>query len=680
MKKRFLAIVLTLCMLFTAMPAFAETTLNVERVSGADRYQTAIETSKEAYDQSDAVVLASGENYPDALVGGSLAVQIQAPLILTKSGSLPDGFHEELERLKAEKIYIIGGENTISKELMESLAYRYNPVRLAGDDRQATAMAVYQERRLIASELKEILPLSARHTVNGWDFPDALSAGPLVGRQAASTDDINFLFLAKEAPDTDGVIIGGENSVKGNVNKRIAGADRYATAVEVAKEYVNRFGAFDTVVLVDGTNYPDALSASSLAGAKNAPILLTRPGGLDQATLDYIRSSAKTVYIVGGENSVSSGVITELYYNTDSLYAELKAELQKYSKQDYQTALTGNERADMVTLLLEDREMLELANTFTKEKTDRILAELTLPTGLSELERARAATLLTIVDIKPEDFERFYSAGAYVAQSYIPIFIDAIHGDLPCELSLTGNTSDANILCYLPRAFNQVSLFMENEMLKVGIKGISEGLSTGFNIKKAEYNADYDPTLSLRYGHSSIKHAMQLIGLLRSEQIEAEVWLEPKTSSYTYMLEWGPIPEPSRDYEVVKVRDDLYIANALEYDMVFEFKDKAGKDAFDQLINTYSKKSSANPTGEGMLAGAWWQPLYTSETEMGSGYTPITDNFIEEDGYELHSFTKTEDSSAFQEGYQKIDGDLSIQTKPLWTNDAFYRYLNDEAE
>src|SRR5579862_3910184 len=55
---------------------------------------------------------------------------------------------------------------------------------------------------------------------------------------------------------------------------RISGADRYGTSAQVA---TTAFTAAPTVILATGATYPDALSASFLAGSLHAPILLTTP-------------------------------------------------------------------------------------------------------------------------------------------------------------------------------------------------------------------------------------------------------------------------------------------------------------------------------------------------------------------------------------------------------------------
>ncbi len=97
---------------------------------------------------------------------------------------------------------------------------------------------------------------------------------------------------------------------------RIAGSDRIATAIEVSKKYYN---TAHTVIIARSDMYPDSLTASPLAKALKAPILLTQKDELDDRVMDEIaRLGVKNVIIVGGESSINSAVESLLYkYDKD---------------------------------------------------------------------------------------------------------------------------------------------------------------------------------------------------------------------------------------------------------------------------------------------------------------------------------------------------------------------------
>src|SRR5699024_4582794 len=75
---------------------------------------------------------------------------------------------------------------------------------------------------------------------------------------------------------------------------------------------------FEQVFVVGGNGEADALSVSSVAGIKGAPILLTPANELNADVKTFIQKYVKDdntdadVYVVGGKNSVSTSVQNKL--------------------------------------------------------------------------------------------------------------------------------------------------------------------------------------------------------------------------------------------------------------------------------------------------------------------------------------------------------------------------------
>lgn len=92
--------------------------------------------------------------------------------------------------------------------------------------------------------------------------------------------------------------------------KRLWGADRYSTCSQIVNE---GWESSDYVVIVNGSNFPDALSASTLAKKYNAPILLTESeklGDTDSAQINRLK--VKKAFIVGGMGVVGPNVEKQL--------------------------------------------------------------------------------------------------------------------------------------------------------------------------------------------------------------------------------------------------------------------------------------------------------------------------------------------------------------------------------
>ncbi|WP_425539308.1 cell wall-binding repeat-containing protein [Microaceticoccus formicicus] len=680
MKKRILGFLLALFIFIPSLVVSADS-ISLVRISGSDRYQTAIEVGKKEFGTADYAIIASGENFADALVGGTLAVQTKSPLYLTKKDSLPENLLSELKRLNPSEVYLLGGLESVSEKVEKEIAADLKVTRVSGPNREKTAEKVVELRYIINKGTKDAFKSDSKLTefiVNGYVYPDAISAAPLVGKLVGK-DVFTALYLAdniKYYPEA--YIIGGENTVEGESPNRISGTNRYLTSLEVAKEYAKHF-EFDTVIVVNGDDYPDALSASGLSGKYNAPILLTSKNNTQSEVLKYIKNKANKVIIVGGTNSVSELVAEKILYSDDSNYNYAAKSLLTNDGKSTRTELTGNEVEDILGLFLNKLKMVELADTFTKEKAADILNGENLPATMSDLALKRAAALVSVTSIEPVDITNLVSEDKNHARTSIDRIVTAVNEFFSEEVSFTGSTSDNQIFTKLENALNSTKLLIGNEIFPVGVKMVSDDLTTGFNVKQKQ-DIGFNPELSIVYGHSDINHAKQLIGLLRSENIEAKLHLETKTSAFKYMLEWGPIPEPSDSYEVVKISEDLYIANAREYDLNIEFSNAEDKAKFDELINKYAKKSSSNPDGKGLLTGSWWQPLYWSNTEITKGYQEIIDNSANAGDYVFHSFTKTEDSEKLIDALNKFELNMVIEANKIWVNDAFIRYLNGQSE
>lgn len=143
----------------------------VTRVAGADRYETAAEVATTAFNTAEVVWLATGENYPDALAASAAAGSRGEPLLLTRSGELPQVTRDALADLGAAQVNIVGGSSAVSEAVVAQLGgVGYETVRLAGADRFATAVAV----------AAEALPTGGHALLaTGRDYPDALAGGPL---------------------------------------------------------------------------------------------------------------------------------------------------------------------------------------------------------------------------------------------------------------------------------------------------------------------------------------------------------------------------------------------------------------------------------------------------------------------------------------------------------------------
>ncbi|MGM0836112.1 MAG: cell wall-binding repeat-containing protein [Bacillota bacterium] len=291
--------------------------LNLERVDrlrGKTRYETAVEISKEGFESADVVVLARGDFYADALAGIPLAYKLGAPVLLSKTDSLIPATKEEIERLGAEKVIILGGKSAIDESIAEELEGLGVEVdRISGPTRYDTAALIAD--RLGSTNKKAVV-------VSGSNFPDALSVASFAAREGTPI----LLTRTDELPEAtskvmekfkvaDTVVIGGTAAVSDKVKNllpnaiRVRGSDRYETNIKVF-EYFNAEG--NQFYVATGKQFADALTGAALAAKNDSGVLLVNYS-IPSLTKEYIKENEiNRLTIFGGEAAVSKEVMEEL--------------------------------------------------------------------------------------------------------------------------------------------------------------------------------------------------------------------------------------------------------------------------------------------------------------------------------------------------------------------------------
>lgn len=248
-----------------------------------------------------------------------------------------------------------------------------------------------------------------------------------------------------------------------------------------------------------------------------------------------------------------------------------------------------------------------------------------------------------------------------------------------------GRISDEGLPANLRSLLDSVFIFDDEVLNTAGIDILISEATTGYSLKYAGYDARFLEEYTLRYGHDDPDHLMQLIALMKAAGFDAYVQIEPKVSVYEYMPEWGLPDEPTPTYEVVEMMEGRYFAFAMEYDMTMEFDSAEEKEAFHGLVENYAKKYDDSFDEEGnlvkpLLLDSWWQPLYYSTTAMENDeFMALTDNVItaDESGFSIHSFSLPENAGAIAAAAEQSDPELTTETRTIYVNPAFYRYITD---
>ena len=306
------------------------TRLNVERISGPDRYAVANAIAARAFPVgADVVYLVTGTKYPDALSAAPAATWQDAPLLLTPPTELLGSVADEIERLSPATVVIVGGPASVAPAVVDALD-RLGPgegptvVRIEGSDRYAASRAV-------ADYAFGDAGATLAYVSTGENFPDALSAGSPAGSSGAPVILVDGGAPSIDAPTratinalgVDSIkIAGGPASVSTGIAdslgrpgvsvQRFSGADRFAASIAVNVDaFPGGARTVDTVYLATGSNFPDALAGSALAGSQGSPLFVIPATCVPRAVLSHIeRLGATRVVLLGGPVSLHESVMS----------------------------------------------------------------------------------------------------------------------------------------------------------------------------------------------------------------------------------------------------------------------------------------------------------------------------------------------------------------------------------
>ncbi len=290
----------------------------VVRLYGDSRYDTGYAVAdalKEVLgvDKFEAVVVATGKNFADALAGSYLAVEKNAPILLTngKADNIAE-LHAYIAANVAEggKVYILGGEGAVPAAV--DAIDGYDVVRLFGDSRYDTNLAILEEAGVTGDSII---------VATGKNFADSLSASAaklpiLLVKPNAALNDAQKEVLAGMK---NIYIVGGEGAVSsayevelaayGTVT-RVFGDSRYDTSVEVAKTFCKDV---DMAVVASGKNFPDGLCGGPLAAALDAPLVLTKDGGAGAASGYVAENGIASGYVLGGDGALADDTVVDVF-------------------------------------------------------------------------------------------------------------------------------------------------------------------------------------------------------------------------------------------------------------------------------------------------------------------------------------------------------------------------------
>lgn len=273
------------------------------------------------------VFLARADVFADSLASGG-AQQSATPLLLTGPDELDPRTADELARLDPDQVVVVGGDEAVSDPVVDELeGFGYEAPRVDGTTRTDTAVGL---AGLLPDAERAVVVRGYGDDSTGSSWADSLAAGGWAASQGAPvllTDGSGLPSVVADHLEGSAVeevvVVGGVDAVPdavlddvaalGLTARRVAGADRYSTAVAVATDLWGIDGAADTdrTVLVEATAgdaWASGFAAASHAGVFSAPVLLSDPdGGLTDPVTGWVGDGNPSGTLVCGPG-VAGGV------------------------------------------------------------------------------------------------------------------------------------------------------------------------------------------------------------------------------------------------------------------------------------------------------------------------------------------------------------------------------------
>ena len=263
----------------------------------------------------------------EAFINCFSLISVTIPSSVKTIGNKAFGYYETMgEYKKIDGFTICGAKGSAAEKYANANGFKFDEVfepdvtRLAGAGRYETAAKISQAEFTQADTVVLAYSMNYADALAGVPLAKKLSAPILLTNKA--TIDKATLAEIKRLKAKNVIILGGtgaisepvENTLKkeGLKTERFEGATRYGTATAIAEKLSEKP---TDIFFVFGGNYPDALSASAAAAAKNAPIIyLTKDGELNADTAKYLAKlkkagSVKNAYVIGGPGVISDDMM-----------------------------------------------------------------------------------------------------------------------------------------------------------------------------------------------------------------------------------------------------------------------------------------------------------------------------------------------------------------------------------
>ena len=349
-----------------------------DHIIGINRHNTATSMSSSAYTQSDKVILVVSNMddkgiQPDAQVASTLAAALDSPLLFTQKNGLPDTTLQEIKRLEAKEVIVVGGESTIPNNTLTPLnSLGLKIERVSGEGRWDTSAKVATKIAANSKVSKAIVINSSNNT----NISAAVSASVALNAPILYVTDKNIdpsvesflnnssieeVYVIGTPDDAEGIAI--PDSIFSKINSSKIRRVKATTQSDVSDYFDSLLPNrnTDSALIINYDNTVDMPIAAAYAKKKGMHLFLVDKTINKNTLSKFSTGKIKKVYCIssniysGTLNNIESAIYNSVYQVDTNIHDKLKISKRvngSNSEIAANLALSSYEKSDSVVLSL----------------------------------------------------------------------------------------------------------------------------------------------------------------------------------------------------------------------------------------------------------------------------------------------------------------------------------------
>jgi Tol biopolymer transport system component len=299
------------------------------RLTGTSASGVSALASSSARRTSSVVVIANRSNWQEALCAASLAGALDAPLILTRASSLPRSLKNEIKRLGATRVYVVGPKRSVSSKA----ARQASKAASGGKVYRVAGSNLYETSAAVASKVAKLrgADFDGKVLVVSSAAPNAaIAAVPVAAAKGRPFVLVNPKTSRYRLPrgTKRATILGTSSQVSSKVERRlvrklgkkrvrrIGRSDKYSMSAVVSKWAVKEARlAWDGVTIVNLSKRGEAIAGGVMAGRTGTVVVAVPHASLPAATRSRLKANhgrINRVRVIGSKKSINTSTVSAI--------------------------------------------------------------------------------------------------------------------------------------------------------------------------------------------------------------------------------------------------------------------------------------------------------------------------------------------------------------------------------